>query len=287
MRIDQRTENGRSTKNLETAHVRSPIKWVGGKSRVARRIVASFPPHTTYVEPFFGGGSILFAKEPSPVEVVNDTNNFLVTFWKVLRDGRRRRVLEKRLENHLISRTLFNDYRKSSWEGLGDVEVAARYYFMVMTSFSGNASCPDRASWSVSAVSRSSFAQFYRTDWKAVSGRLRYVTIESLDFARVIERYDRPGTLFYCDPPYPLDTTRPYYMGNFTEDDHRRLAASLASIKGKCVLSISDRPLVRELYPSGAGFRIERIMVPYSAPNANRVGKAARRRAGELLIFNF
>src|SRR5258708_536130 len=50
----------------------SPMSYIGGKRRLAKRIVALFPPHVTYCEVFLGGGQVFFRKEPSKVEVLND-----------------------------------------------------------------------------------------------------------------------------------------------------------------------------------------------------------------------
>src|SRR4051812_27170934 len=62
-----------------------PLEWDGGKQNPAARIVAIMPPHVHYVEPFFGGGAVLLAKNPEGVsEVVNDANGDLTNFWRVL-----------------------------------------------------------------------------------------------------------------------------------------------------------------------------------------------------------
>src|SRR5579859_8049086 len=64
-----------------------PLKWHGGKHYLAPKIVALMPPHLHYVEPYFGGGSVLLAKDPEGVsEVVNDLNYELTEFWLALQD---------------------------------------------------------------------------------------------------------------------------------------------------------------------------------------------------------
>ena len=62
------------------------MPYVGGKQTMANQIVALMTPHDHYIEPFFGGGSVLFAKPPSKMETVNDIDGDLVTFWRMLRD---------------------------------------------------------------------------------------------------------------------------------------------------------------------------------------------------------
>ena len=66
--------------------MKPPMPYYGGKQRIADRIVATFPDHLHYVEPFAGGLSVLLAKEQSKLETVNDLDRHLVTFWRVLRD---------------------------------------------------------------------------------------------------------------------------------------------------------------------------------------------------------
>lgn len=77
-----------------------PLKWHGGKYYLAAKIISLMPPHVHYVEPFFGGGAVLLARDPNDErlwlpphkgvsEVVNDINGRLVNFWRVLQDSRR------------------------------------------------------------------------------------------------------------------------------------------------------------------------------------------------------
>lgn len=68
----------------------SPIRWVGGKSRLRKHIIPLIPPHTCYVELFAGGAWVLFGKQPSPVEVLNDIDQELINFFFASsRDSRR------------------------------------------------------------------------------------------------------------------------------------------------------------------------------------------------------
>jgi DNA adenine methylase len=76
-------------KNNITGMVRSPIKWVGGKSKLRKQIIEYLPPqgmYTCYVEVFGGAGWVLFGKEPSPVEVLNDIDEELIHFYRILRN---------------------------------------------------------------------------------------------------------------------------------------------------------------------------------------------------------
>src|SRR4051794_21454863 len=73
-------------KNGEYKMLNSPIKWVGGKSRLRKQIISLLPPHTCYVELFAGAAWVLFGKPPSNVEVLNDIDQDLVNFFRVVKE---------------------------------------------------------------------------------------------------------------------------------------------------------------------------------------------------------
>jgi DNA adenine methylase len=66
--------------------VRPPTQYLGSKGRLGPWIASLLPPHRTYVEPFCGSAAVLFAKSPSPTEVINDRDGDLVCLFRVLRD---------------------------------------------------------------------------------------------------------------------------------------------------------------------------------------------------------
>jgi len=102
------------------------------------------------------------------------------------------------------------------------------------------------------------------------------VQIESLPYEKILEKYDRPTTLFYLDPPY---WERVLYKFNFGESDFRGLEQRLRAIQGKFLLSLDDRPEVRELFKK---FRFDQVELAYTAKR-NVKGN----RTKELLIRNF
>ena len=160
-------------------------------------------------------------------------------------------------------------------ESLTDIQRAARFVVIQRLRFSGKTeghstkfSPHCKISFHVSLISRLI---------RGAHARLQDVQIERLDGAEFIRRYDRPFTLFYLDPPY-WGHEADYGKGLFARDDFARMAELLRGLKGRFILSLNDRPEVRETF---AGFRFEEVTTRYTM-----TWSAAKRTVGELLIRN-
>jgi len=247
--------------------------WQGGKSNAAKRLCQLLPGHTCYVEVFAGAANLLFVKERSKVEVINDINSELINLFRVVRWHPREFVSELILS--LQSRIEFIDFRVQP--GLTDIQKAARTWFIMKTAFGGKGGTTHPAF----GYGTTGKAHFRRTAFAAVRRchkRLDGIYIENIDFADCIRRYDRPHTVFYCDPPY-LESAD--YKDPFGLDDHCRLAAILKNIKGKFLLSINNHPKIRSLYK---GLPMLKVKVKYSI--ARDKSPKARDRT-ELVIANY
>lgn len=217
--------------------MKSFIAWIGGKSLLAKRIIAEFPQSIErYVEVFGGGGSVLFAKDKhADLEVYNDANSDLVNLFRCMKYHREE--LEREIDGYINSREVFQDIKTRLEIGTGFTDIQRAGMFYVKTKISFGA---DGRTFGCNKKNLS-------TDrFKEISQRLKNVVVENKDFENLIKVYDRPKALFYCDPPY--HTTEKYYDVQFTEDDHLRLKNTLDGIKGKFVLSYNDDEFIRELY---------------------------------------
>lgn len=67
--------------------MRTPITYYGGKQRLANIIISMMPKHKIYCEPFFGGGAVFFQKPKAGLEVINDKNNMLISFYQVVQNN--------------------------------------------------------------------------------------------------------------------------------------------------------------------------------------------------------
>jgi DNA adenine methylase len=233
----------------------------GNKGRVAEKIIASFPPHRVYVEPFGGGGSVLLRKPRSYAEVYNDKWDIVVNVFSVLRDRELSEQLESALRLTPFSRSEFQRCGHDEMSAVTDpVEKARRTIFR---SFAGFGSASTNGAHSTGFRSNSNRSGTTPAhDWanypdyiKHFTARLRGVVIENRNAVDVIAHHDSAETLFYVDPPY-VHSTRNMQRGNaayaceMTDDDHRKLAATLNAAVGMAVLSGYESALYDELYGS-------------------------------------
>jgi DNA adenine methylase len=248
-----------------------PIAYVGGKNRLAKKIIALFPEHTTYVEPFAGGAQVFFHKEASKVEVLNDLDGEVVNFFRVCQWHHDELI--RYLRYMLISRKLHELLLVTQPSTLTDVQRAGRFLYLQKNSFGGLIR-KQKFHYGVTVPPNYNPVRIPENIEKAHQ-RLQRVQIESLPYEQILLKYDRPTTLFYLDPPY---WGPQLYHYNFTEDDFRVLAERLRRVSGKFILSLNDRPEVRTVF---ADFKMERLEIAYTAQA--KPGKLY----GELLMTNF
>ncbi len=251
----------------------SPLAWLGGKSKLAETIIARIPPHTAYVEVFAGAAWVLFRKPPSDVEVINDINRELVTLYRCVKHHLV--ALVEQFRWMLVARDQWDDFMATPPEVLTDIQRSARFYYLAKMSYGARINKP---TFGVAATGQPRLNLLrLEEDLSAAHLRLARVFIDDRPYAAVIDRFDKPGTFFYIDPPYWGNETD-YGKGIFAREDFDRLAKQLSSIKGKFLLSLNDRPEVRSTF---ANFHIQAVKTRYS------VAAKSNSEVGELLISNY
>lgn len=233
-----------------TASITRPVlHYLGSKWAIAPWVIQHLPKHTTYVEPFGGGAAVLLRKEPSLVEVYNDLDHAVVSFWRVLRE-RPQKFIEL-----LQSTPWAREEYQLAWEPCEDeMEAARRFFIRCWMSYSGGSDRP--SGWRANARTRSGLIPYWGQEERllAVAERMRSVQIEHDDALKVIRRFDGPDTIHYCDPPY-VSTTRTSGSGYACElsvEGHQALLDTMLDVQGKVVLSGYPSPLYeRELEPRG------------------------------------
>ena len=228
----------------KTGRASAPIKWHGGKFYLASRIVEMIPDHIHYVEPFFGGGAVLFRKHEqlteSHSEVVNDVFGELVNFWKVLQSREDFPEFERRIAVTPFAKPVWEAALRC--ESADSIDRAVAFFVTYRQSRQGLGR--DFATMSRSRTRRGMNEQV--SSWlSAIDGlyeaheRLSRVAIFCDDAVDVIQREDSPTTFFYCDPPYLANTrvAKSAYACEMTNEDHDRLLKTLGGLQGKFLLS--------------------------------------------------
>lgn len=258
--------------------MKSPLNYLGGKSRLAKQIVPILDvPHTCYCEAFSGAAWVFFCKERSKAEVLNDIDGELVNFWRVIQNH-----LEPFLDYFkfaVVSRKLFDLEKVKRPETLTDLQRAARYYYLQRLSFGGKP--VSRHFGAAASAPPGLHLESVSERLLEVHWRLQEVYIENLNAFVCIERYDRPDTLFYLDPPYYGLCQD--YAGKFAHADYVRLADLLATIKGRFLLSLNDCKEVREVFSK---FDSKRATLTYTVCNARLANAGRDEQRAELLIHN-
>ena len=257
--------------------MKTPITYYGGKQNMLRYILPLLPNHKIYVEPFLGGGAVFWAKTPSKVEIINDTNQDITNFYEVVQTQYRR--LQRYIKATLHSR---------------DLHRRAQVIYANPDMFT-----PVQRAWAVWVLANQSFASIFNGGWgyannsdgvekrldnkrqnfvKDYAVRLERVQIECTDALKIIKARDSENTLFYCDPPY-FNSDCGHYKG-YTEQDFKNLLDMLVSIKGKFLLSS---------YPSGI---LKTYIEKYgwnwtSVEKKVAVSKFSTKRKIEVLIANY
>ncbi len=223
--------------------MKTPISYYGGKQKMVSTILPLIPQHNLYCEPFFGGGAIFFAKPPSHVEVINDTNREVINFYKVVQQDFV--SLEKEVRITLHSR---HQHRQASViynnpDMFSEFKRAWAFWVLAAQSF---ASIVD-GSWGYDIKKPTTSkkihnkAEFFTEDYAI---RLQEVQIECADALRIITSRDSKDTFFYCDPPY-YQSDMGHYDG-YTIEDFEMLLTRLSKIEGKFLLSSYPSPILEQ-----------------------------------------
>lgn len=250
--------------------LKPPISRMGGKSKLRKTIIEMLPEHTCYVELFFGAGWVYFGKEPSKVEVINDIDKELINLFRTIKYHAPE--VERLLQYEFSGRDIFKEYKNIPVEYLTETYRAVRFLYLLSQSFASRGN-----HYGYGTNTKPSPQIFYKGVLEDIKNRLRNTYVENLSFEKIIDKYDREYTIFFCDPPY-YETTG--YGNAFGEKEHLLLRDKLNDIKGKFILTINDHEEVREWYK---GFNIKEVQVNYSVGRE----KASRGKYNELIITNY
>lgn len=240
------------------------VKWVGGKRRLADKVLALAPKKLNhYFEPFVGGGAVFFALRNAGFDglaVLSDVNLELVITYRIVRDSPN--ALIRALRRHVNDEAEFLRVRAQVPEQLGSIERAARFIYLQKTGFNGVYRVNKAGKYNVPFGHHANPKLCDEDVILAASKALRNTRILCQPFTSIAADVD-DGDFVYCDPPYvPVSATAKftsYTADGFGLEDQQLLAQAARIWAGRgatVVLSNSDTRLVRELY---AGMKVKRV----------------------------
>ncbi len=213
--------------------MKTPISYYGGKQSMLNEILPMLPNHEVYVEPFFGGGAVFWAKEPIKTEIINDVNGMVTNFYEQLKKNYME--LKRMIDATPYSRTTYSRAMVVYDNPYIFEPIVKAWAFWVGTvqGFSNKI-----GSWRASQPRcKESLLNFNKklgfTD--KLGKRLELVQIENIDALHLINRMDTINSFFYVDPPY-VNANQGHY-GGYTQEHFSKLINALSVIKGKFLLS--------------------------------------------------
>lgn len=265
--------------------MRTPITYYGGKQQLASVILGMIPSHKVYCEPYFGGGAIFFAKGKSYLEVINDIDNRIITFYEVCQDAVLFRQLAEKVQHTLNSEAEFIRAGKiwdNPSQARSSVDIAWAVWLQCNLGYGGS---PD-GGWKWDNGTSGSHSGVvmdgYRHQFtQKLHERLKHVQISCRDAIKVIEQRDTEDTFFFLDPPYP-GCVQKHYSG-FNNENLEQLLNLLTGIKGKFILCNFSSQLLNR-YIKENGWNIEVRDMPLRV--ANRITKGTKRKQ-EVIVYNY
>ena len=259
----------------------SPINWYGGKYYLAKDIIDIFAQKQvkTYVEVFGGAAHVLFRKSlTEKLNIYNDKNSGLYSFFDVLSGKNKRRKLMKNL--------ILTPYHQLEWENCYNweyeedkIEKARQFYVRTMQSRSSNGGWAFTRDKQYSrrsmTASVSKWLGNIENNIPAAANKLGSIRVENNDFEESIRKYDSDNTLFYLDPPYVPDTRtfKKGYKYELSIEDHERLVDILLTVKGKVILSGYDNEIYRRLETEG---KYKKILIKEAVKSSINVNREER-----------
>jgi len=229
--------------------------WYGGKYSHLDWLLPLLPKSHSYCEPFAGSAAVLINRAPSPVETYNDIDGEVANFFRMLRD--QRDALVQLIELTPFSREEFDIACQPADSSTSNLERARRFYVRARQVRTGLAQTASLGRWANCKNTSRAGMSGVVSRWMGgvdqlpeIASRLLRVQIENRPALEVVNLYDSPRTLFYCDPPYVHDTRgdSKAYGFEMTDRDHEALAERLHNIEGGAAVSGYHSSLYDGLY---------------------------------------
>ena len=254
-------------------------KWSGGK-RNEIKIFSEFYPkeYKTFIEPFVGGGATYFDLNFDGDNVINDTHPELINFYEMIKSGYSHDIFDLMIS---WGTTEEDYYKVRKYFPTNDVERAAKFFYLRKTCFRGmlryNSSGEFNIPWG-----RYKSIDFTDILDKKYEELLKRTNIWFGSYKDVFEIYNSPDNFVFLDPPYDSEFSN-YGFDDFTKQSQIELSEIFKSTKNKCMLVISETPLIKELY---SGYIVHSYPKKYAFKiYAGRIGDEINKN--HLVITNY
>ena len=227
----------------------SVFKYPGAKWGLADWIISHFPEHHSYLEPFFGSGAVLFTKERSRIETVNDLDGDVVNLFSWIRSDPER--LARAIYWTPYARDVYDRAWAAQYTETDPFQRAVDFYVRMMMGH-GFRTTGEKVGWKNDVQGReAAYAAGYWCKTPDVifeaAERLRGVQIENRPAVDLISRFNFKNVLIYADPPYVLGTRHgKQYRCEMTDADHMDLLDALKAHKGPVLISGYDSGLYND-----------------------------------------
>lgn len=282
-------KRGLLKKNKLTAPV---LKWVGGKRQIILEISKLFPKNIhkyKYVEPFVGGGAVLFHLQPKDA-TINDYNKELINVYHVIKNNLEDLIID--LKKHENNADYFYRIREldraEKYKELTNIQRASRIIYLNKTCYNGLYRVNSSGEFNAPFGRYKNPNIVNEPTLKAVNKYLKENNIRILtgDYKDILDKTDKKSFV-YIDPPYdPVSKSSNftgYIQGGWNNEDQIRLKKACDELdqKGiKFLLSNSATDFIKSLY---TGYEIN-IIKASRAINSNGDGRGS---VEEVLIRNY
>lgn len=216
------------------------LRRLGNKAKLADKIISLFPPHETYIEPFFGAGAIFFAKPRAKQNFLNDLDGDVANLWRIVANDKQ--GLIEWLELMPISEELFLEWGKGKLE-TDPILKACRFLMLSNFSYMGTGNCLNIRQ---SENSKVVLLKNIKSTLLDFSGCI----FTNKDFRKAItsisfrNETDRQKCLMFLDPPYLASTDN--YSDSFTEQDSADLFKTAVDSRIPFAMSEFNQPFILE-----------------------------------------
>lgn len=276
---------------MEKLQIAPVLKWVGGKRQLLDAFAPLLPEKiSSYCEPFFGGGAVLFSLQPSKAHI-NDINSELIQCYCTIRDCVDELINELRKyrnEADFFYSVRNLDRDRSMYESLSDIERAARLLYLNKTCYSGLYRVNSAGEFNTPFGKYKNPNIVNEQALRAVSQYFNTadITFTSTDYSEVLRNVEK-DTFVYLDPPYdPISTTAnftSYSKEGFGKDEQIRLRECCDELNSRGIrfmLSNSATPFIKEQYSQ------YNQTIVFAKRAINSVG-TKRGKVDEIVIRNY